>query len=117
MLASYTWGSQARRLGGLPPKERHAVVQQAVSKIHPQINQDGVLRQMVSWSWDNHPWSLGAFSFMKPYQQMGLYKDAIAPEGRIYFAGEHTSTEYAWIQGALESSLRAVKEMMIAAQA
>jgi monoamine oxidase len=117
MLASYTWGSQARRLGNMPAKERHELVRQTLSKIHPQINQDGVLRRMESWNWDDHPWSLGAFCFFRPYQQMELYKDAIAPEGRIYFAGEHTSTEYAWIQGALESSLRAVKEMLVAAQA
>ncbi|MBD2129320.1 FAD-dependent oxidoreductase [Microcoleus sp. ZQ-A2] len=117
MLASYTWGSQARRLAYMPSKENHEIVRKNLSKIHPQIEQNDVLRRMESWSWENHRWSLGAFSFMKPYQQMGLYKDAIAPEGRIYFAGEHTSTEYAWIQGALASSLRAVKEILVAAKA
>lgn len=116
MLASYTWASEARRLANLPTEKRHAVVQQFLSKIHPQINQQGMLRQMSSWSWDDHPWSLGAFSFFRPYQQMELYQDAIAPESRIYFAGEHASTEYAWIQGALASSLRAVKEMLVAAR-
>lgn len=116
MLASYTWGSQARRLGDLSPQERHAQTQQCLSKLHPQINQNGVLRKMVSWSWDNHPWSGGAFTFLMPYLQTSLYKDVIAPEGRIYFAGEHASTEHAWIQGALESALTAVKEILIAAQ-
>ncbi len=114
MLASYTWGSQARHLGNLPPKKRHAVVQQALGLIHPQINQEGVLRRMESWYWDKHPWSLAGFTFMKPYQQLGLYKDVVAPEGRIYFAREHTSTQSAWIEGAVESSLRAVKEMLVA---
>lgn len=116
MLASYTWASESRRLAYLPLQERHAVVQKFLSKIHPQVNQPGVLRRMSSWSWDTHPWSLGAFSFWKPYQQTELHQDAIAPENRIYFAGEHASTEYAWIQGALASSLRAVKEMLVAAR-
>ncbi|MBD3887607.1 FAD-dependent oxidoreductase [Phormidium tenue FACHB-886] len=116
MLASYTMGSQARRLANLPPEERHQVVQQNLAKIHPQINQNGMIRQLDSWSWDNHPWSLGAWAMLQPYQQTSLYEHVIAPEGRIYFAGEHTSTNQAWMQSALESSLKAVKEILVAAQ-
>ena len=116
IVASYTMGSQARRIAYLSPNERHTLVQRNLSKIHPQARQDGVLRHIESWSWDNHRWSLGAWSFMKPYQQMSLYEPVIAPEGRIYFAGEHTSTNPAWMQSALESSLRSVKEMLLVAQ-
>ena len=112
MLASYTMGSQARRMAHLSPEKRNRLVQHNLSKIHPQVSQNGVIRHMESWSWDNHPWSLGAWSFMKPYQQMSLYEHVIAPEGRIYFAGEHTSTNPAWMQSALESSLRAVKAIL-----
>jgi monoamine oxidase len=31
----------------------------------------------------------------------------VAPEGRVYFAGEHASLAHAWIQGAIESGLNA----------
>ena len=31
------------------------------------------------------------------------------PEGRIHFAGEHCSLYHAWIQGALESGIRAAQ--------
>ena len=68
---------------------------------------------MESWSWDNHRWSLGAWSFMKPYQHTSLYEHVISPEGRIYFA---TSTNPAWMQSAVESSLRAVTESLTEAQ-
>ena len=116
MLTSYTMGSQARRLAYLPPKKRHWLVKQNLSKIHPQVTQEGTIRQMESWSWDHHPWSLGAWSFMKPYQPMSLYEHIIAPEGNIYFAGEHTSANPAWMQSAAETSLRAVSEILVAAQ-
>jgi monoamine oxidase len=33
---------------------------------------------------------------------------AIASAGRLFFAGEHCSTDQAWIQGSLISSLRNV---------
>jgi monoamine oxidase len=34
-----------------------------------------------------------------------------APEGRIFFAGEHLSDNPSWMQGALQSGLRVVKEV------
>jgi monoamine oxidase len=39
-----------------------------------------------------------------------------APEGRIHFAGEHTSLAHSWMQGALDSGLRAVQQLLAAAQ-
>jgi monoamine oxidase len=36
---------------------------------------------------------------------------AIAPEGRIHFAGEHTSPWQAWMEGAIESAERAALEV------
>ena len=35
--------------------------------------------------------------------------DIVRPEGRIHFAGEHCSLHHAWIQGALESGIRAAQ--------
>jgi len=35
----------------------------------------------------------------------------VRPEGRILFAGEHCSLYHAWIQGALESGIRAARQI------
>jgi monoamine oxidase len=51
-----------------------------------------------------------------PGQHTALYRYVIAPEGRIYFAGEHASLTHTWMQGALESGLRATQQMLEAAQ-
>jgi monoamine oxidase len=40
-----------------------------------------------------------------------LHEHIIAPEGRVHFAGEHASLAHAWIQGAIESGLRAAREI------
>jgi monoamine oxidase len=37
-----------------------------------------------------------------------------APEGRIHFAGDHTSSRPGWMQGALDSGLRAAGEVAAA---
>ena len=44
-----------------------------------------------------------------PGQQTELQADIVAAEGRILFAGEHCSLYHAWIQGALESGIRAAR--------
>jgi monoamine oxidase len=53
----------------------------------------------------------GAFALFDPGQQTRLYEAITAPEGRIHFAGEHASLAFAWIQGAIESGLRAAWEI------
>jgi monoamine oxidase len=117
LLASYSWGQGARRLASLPHRERVASVLQHLSRIHPQLREPGIVRESASWSWDNHPYSGGAFAWFMPGQHSSLHRHIISPAGRIYFAGEHASLTHTWMQGALESGVRAVREMLVAAQA
>ncbi|HEV3255562.1 MAG TPA: FAD-dependent oxidoreductase [Gemmataceae bacterium] len=51
-------------------------------------------------------------TWFMPGQHSALYRHIIAPEGRIHFAGEHASLTHAWMQGALESGLRAAREIL-----
>lgn len=115
MLASYAWGTLAHRQASLSPNDRNATVRQELVKLHPQFKEGDTLKRLVSWAWDNHPWAGGAYALLTPRQQQSLYKDVVSPEGRIYFAGEHASTDTAWVQGSIDSALRAVKEMLVKA--
>lgn len=115
LLASYSWGQAARRLGALPHRERVDQVLTHLARIHPQARAPGMIRQTASWSWDQHPWAGGAFTLFYPEQHGSLHAAILAPEGRIHFAGEHASLAHSWIQGALESGLRATREMLEAA--
>jgi len=117
LLASYSWGQAARRLASLPHQERVTSVLLHLSRVHPQLREPDIVRESASWSWDNHPYSGGAFAWFMPGQHSSLHRHIIAPAGRIYFAGEHASLTHTWMQGALESGLRAVREMLVAAQA
>jgi hypothetical protein len=62
------------------------------------------------------PWSeeRGAFAWFMPGQHTALHRHFIAPEGRIFFAAEHISLTRTWIQGALESALQVVRDMLVA---
>ncbi len=115
LLASYTWGDQARRQASLSTSERSKLVIDQVSTFHPELAQAGMVQQTATWSWDRHPWSSGAYAFFLPGQHTALHADIIRPEGRIFIAGEHASLNHSWMQGALESALRVVQEISSAA--
>jgi len=116
MLASYSWGQAARRLASLPHRDRAATVLRQLSRIHPQLREPGMVRETASWSWDDHPYSGGAFAWFMPGQHSSLHGHIVEPAGKIYFAGEHASLTHTWMQGALESAVRNVREMLEAAQ-
>ncbi|MEN9835454.1 MAG: hypothetical protein RL011_1647 [Pseudomonadota bacterium] len=62
--------------------------------------------------WNSHPFALGSYSCPKPGHYTTIYGSAGEPEltGRLLFAGEHCSTEYAsYINGAVDSANKAVK--------
>ena len=46
----------------------------------------------ASHSWVRYPYSAGAFTMFKPEQATELSPYISTPEGRVHFAGEHTSS-------------------------
>jgi monoamine oxidase len=109
LLASYTWAEDAQRWASLPANERLVRAVRAVARIHPQVQPE--FEAGASKVWQDDPYAGGAFSAYTPGQQSLLYKDIVAPEGRIHIAGEHASLNHAWIQGAIRSGLRAALEV------
>ncbi|HEV3262878.1 MAG TPA: FAD-dependent oxidoreductase [Gemmataceae bacterium] len=114
LLASYSWGMAARRLASLPAKEGARLAIRHLSAVHPQLAKEGAVRDSACWNWDSHRWSGGGFAWFMPGQHSALYRHIVTPEGRIHFAGEHASLTHTWMQGALESGLRAAREILAA---
>ncbi|HET7615591.1 MAG TPA: FAD-dependent oxidoreductase, partial [Bacillales bacterium] len=80
-----------------------------------QVHGNQVYREFMvgtSKSWAHDPLNGGGdFAFYRP-NQMTYLKEAIKkPEGRIHFAGEHASDYHGWIEGAVESGVRAALEV------
>ncbi len=113
MLASYTWGEDAQRWGSLSPEDRIVQAVEDVSRIHPQAADE--FEVGASKMWHDDEFAGGAFALFDPGQQTLLYAAICAPDGRVHFAGEHASLAHAWIQGAIESGLRAAAEVHEAA--
>ncbi|AGK53558.1 flavin monoamine oxidase family protein [Bacillus sp. 1NLA3E] len=110
VLASYTWADEAMTWNGLSNEER---VQYALNNL-AEIYGDQVYSEFVtgtSYSWVDNPYSAGAFTAFEPGQETELYPYIFIPEGRVHFAGEHTTLTHAWMQGAIESGIRVALEV------
>jgi monoamine oxidase len=66
----------------------------------------------VAYRWARDVWAGGAFAVFHPGQMSTFMPDIARPEGRVHFAGEHTSSWMGWMQGALESGERAAAEVL-----
>ncbi len=109
LLASYTWAQDAVRWGAMTPDSRIAEAVENVTRIHgvsPDVFEGG-----ASKVWAQDPYAGGAFAMFSPGQHTRLQSAILHPEGRLHFAGEHASEAHAWIQGAIESGLRAAIEV------
>lgn len=109
LLASYTWAEDAQRWGSLSPHDRVAQAIENVAQLHPQVRDE--FEVGASKMWHDDEFAGGAYALFDPGQQTHLFEHIIAPEGRLHFAGEHASLAHGWIQGAVESGLRASIEV------
>ncbi len=113
LLASYSWGELARDIDAIPPKNLHGFVVAELAKVHPVLKQHPeYVTKVLRWSWDNHPWSSGAYAFFRPGEHLDHHSALLEPEDRVILAGEHTSLNHSWMEGALESALRSVKHIV-----
>ncbi len=110
ILASYVWADEALTLESLPEKEQLQYVLMNLAEIHgPQVYSEFVTG--TSFSWSKNPYSCGAFTSFEPGQDAELYPFISTAEGRVHFAGEHTSLTHGWIEGAIESGIRVAYEV------
>lgn len=112
LLLAYTSGDTARELTGMAPNDRIEYGLQQMQSLFPQIRDQYVAGASVCW--DEEPWSLGAWSWFRPGDTGALLPHMSGAEGRIHFAGDHTSAWSSWMQGALESGRRAAREVDLA---
>ena len=63
-------------------------------------------------AWQEDPWAGGGWGWTQPSQLRWMFPAMRQIEGRVHFAGEHTSIWAAWMNGALESAERVAAEIL-----
>jgi monoamine oxidase len=110
VLASYTWADEALTWDSLSEEDRILYALKNLAEIYGhQVYSEFISGASVSWS--QNPYSCGAFTAFEPGQEIELYPYITRPEGRVHFAGEHTTHTHAWMQGAIESGIRVACEV------
>jgi monoamine oxidase len=107
-LAAYQIGAFALTLEKMSEEDRVAAAYAQVRQLFPELA--GVYEGGISKAWGIDPWQKGSFALHTP-GQIGYIEILARREGRIHFAGEHTSAWTGWMQGALESARRVVGEV------
>ena len=109
ILMSFTSGADAETLGRMTDAERLRTALQEATKVWPEAPrhfEGGAVKY-----WNEDPWIRGSYSFEGVGQARDYLQIAAAAEGRVHFAGEHTSVHRASMNGALESGVRAAAEV------
>ncbi len=115
LTASYTWERNARRITALGAKNRELEIIKTLEKLHPGIAD--YVDDVVHFSWDKQesPGG-GAFAYFAPGDHSRYMSAMQAPfpreDSRLFFAGEHLSVAHAWIQGAIDTGLKAVRQIL-----
>jgi monoamine oxidase len=77
--------------------------------------------QLIGWStlsWEHEPWSRGGYAYFDPAFPPALRLALSHPHERVFFAGEHTSLRWqGYMNGAVETGLRAAEEVLLKARA
>lgn len=109
VLLSYVRGERALALDALDRPAKVQAVLEHWEEVFPGARSQAGPHAVHSWQED--PWARSAWSSPSG-SELGQFGEAIRrPEGRVHFAGEHTSDRRGWMQGALASGLRAADEI------
>jgi monoamine oxidase len=110
ILQAFPISMHSRRVTGMAENERINFAREQVEMIYPCMRDH--FEGGVTKCWDEDEWTRGASAYYKPGQFSSLLPHVARPEGRIHFAGEHTSVWIdGWMQGALESGNRVAREV------
>jgi monoamine oxidase len=114
ILDAHVGGADARRLAALAPSERIRRVLTYLERVYPGAAPH--VEATAALDWDAEPCARGAYAWFRPGQLTSLVPSLTGPEGRVHLAGEHLSSASGWMQGALESGLRAARAVLAAAR-
>jgi monoamine oxidase len=105
LLECYISGPQSEPVTALSPDRRLELAVENLEKVFPGVRDE--IEGGVSKSWKEDPWARGAYAYYQPGQMRSLLPHVAPAEGRVHFAGDHTSPWPHWMQGALYSGNRA----------
>lgn len=105
--ASYSWSDDAAHWDSLNDHQRYPYALRNLQAIHGRRIEVFYTGAGRTQSWLRDPYAFGEAAVYTPNQLTSFHLDVGKPEGPVHFAGEHASLKNAWIEGAVETAVRA----------
>lgn len=113
IVESHIRGIDAVPVSALTLEQQLAFAAENFEKVQPGFG--GYVEGGASVAWHNDPWAGGGYAWWKPGQMTTWIPELAKAEGRVHFAGEHTSHLGRTMEGAVISGNRAAREVAEAA--
>ncbi|MDH4418261.1 MAG: NAD(P)/FAD-dependent oxidoreductase [Acidovorax sp.] len=108
-LVAHVAGPPAENLSSTPDMR----VSDALTALHAHFDVVPPSTAAFATTWQADPWTRGGYSRLPPGVDGRLIDDLAQPFGRVVLAGEHTSRwRYGYVDGAMESGVRAAKQII-----
>lgn len=113
-IVNFTGGQRGIEFSGSREFEYTEQFLADLEKVYPGVTKAWDKRYVVA-AWPMNQFARGSYSFYKPGQWTGIRGFEGTAEGKLFFAGEHTSLDYqGYMNGAVESGERVAKEVIAA---
>jgi monoamine oxidase len=109
MVHAYMFDTEALEFAGHGHR-RVSAVSNLMRQLLPGVR--GQIVGVAHKAWQEDPWAGGGWGWVQPSQLRWMFPAMRQVEGRVHFAGEHTSIWAAWMNGALESAERVTAEIL-----
>jgi monoamine oxidase len=109
VIGAYLSGDRARAAAGKREADLVAALVDDAEKVHPGVR--AAFRAGAAKNWEDDPFARGAYAWLRAGEMVAFVEALAAPEGRLHFAGDHTSHRPGWMHGAVASAKRVVREI------
>ena len=109
LLGAYMFSANAFEFTARTPQQRVQAAVEQGAQIHPQYRTE--FENGISVAWHRSPFTLGCFADWPDDVREKHYDSLCAVDGRIALAGEHASFINGWQEGAVLSSLDAIRRL------
>ena len=113
IMIGYTAGARGIAYGSLPLPIRIDSAADDIGLIYPGSR--AALGASTGVAWANEPFTGGSYTAYAPGQVTRFWRTIRKPVGRVYLAGEHTSTFTGYMEGAVRSGRRVAAQIAAAA--
>ncbi|SHF57837.1 monoamine oxidase [Streptoalloteichus hindustanus] len=111
VLASYSWADDANRWDSLDDADRSASAMRGLQAVYGRRVEAFFTGHAPTQSWLRNRYAGGEAAVFTPRQLTELQSSIPTPEGPVFFAGDHISLKHAWIEGSLETAVRAALDV------